>query len=236
MARKRQEVQLERTRTEIMQTARRLMGIHGTAGLSIRMIAREMDLTPPALYYYFASLDDLITALIVEAFEAFAEALELARDSASDGSTARAMLAVCTAYRQWALDHPTDFKLIYGTPIPGYEAPREITVPAARRSYDVFWQLLLKGLKTGQVKPQPAYQAIPPSIHNQLRELVGEEQSGPIDHDVERAIYYTAVGWPQMHGIVILELFEHIQPLVGDMDLFYRQQIINLLASFGLHI
>lgn len=233
MARKRLEAQLELTRTEIMETARRLMSEHGTAGLSIRMIAREMKLTPPALYYYFASLDDLITALIVEAFNAYGEALEMARDNTS--GTAQQLLAVCLAYRRWALDHPTDFKLIYGTPIPGYEAPREVTVPAARRSYDVVWQLLLQGLKSGELKPEPVYQTIPPTIRQQLIELVAAE-GGERDEDILRAIYYTAVGWPQMHGIVMLELFEHIQPMVGDMDLFYRQQMINMLAGFGLRV
>ncbi len=38
------------------------------------------------------------------------------------------------AYRQWALVYPQRYLLIFGTPLPGYHAPLEITQPVAARS------------------------------------------------------------------------------------------------------
>ena len=135
MAQTRREKQHISTQEEIKQVARRLMAEQGTAALSSRMIAREMGLTAPALYHYFASRDELITALIVDAFNALADALEEARDEAATGSAREQLVQTLLTYRRWALEHPIDFQLIYGNPIPGYEAPRELTVPAAERGF-----------------------------------------------------------------------------------------------------
>ncbi|MBL8166000.1 MAG: helix-turn-helix transcriptional regulator, partial [Anaerolineae bacterium] len=63
----------------IKDTARQLMAEHGTDGLSVRGIAKVLGITPPAIYHYFASLDELITALITDNFNALADALEAAR-------------------------------------------------------------------------------------------------------------------------------------------------------------
>ena len=60
------------------------------------------------------------------------------------------------------------------------------------------------------------------------------------DPDLAEAImhsaYLTAVGWPQLHGIVMLELFEHIQPLVGDVEEFYRQQVMHMMRTLGIAV
>ncbi len=82
MPRKRREDVYEFTRTKILGAARQSMAERGAANLSLREIARSLDLSAPALYHYFASLDDLITALVLDAFTAMADALEAARDRA----------------------------------------------------------------------------------------------------------------------------------------------------------
>jgi AcrR family transcriptional regulator len=124
------ESQRQDTREEIKAFARQQMAAEGTAALSLRAIARDMEMTAPALYRYFPSREDLITALIVDAFNALADALEAADAAPTQQDYGSRLRAVLMAYRGWALEHPTDFQLIYGNPIPGYSAPRELTVPA----------------------------------------------------------------------------------------------------------
>jgi AcrR family transcriptional regulator len=119
VARKRNGALNEAAVLAIKQHARQLMAEEGTAGLSIRGIAKMMEVTPPAIYHYFASLEDLITTLIAEDFNGLADALEAARDASSAATAGGKLLEVVVAYRQWALDHPVDFQLIYGNPIPG---------------------------------------------------------------------------------------------------------------------
>src|SRR5262245_16653675 len=118
-------------RDDIKTTARKLMAESGTEGLSLRAIARAMDITAPAIYTYFPTLDDLITALIVDAFNGLADAMKTARDNPTHAAHRERLRAAMESYRAWAWSHMAEYLLIFGTPIPGYEAPREITVPAA---------------------------------------------------------------------------------------------------------
>src|SRR5947208_2680318 len=97
----------------IKNAARQQMASEGTAAISLRAIARALDVTAPALYRYFTDRDDLITDLIVDAFNALADALVAAdAEQARDDYGAR-LIATLLMYRRWAIEHPTDFKLIY---------------------------------------------------------------------------------------------------------------------------
>ncbi len=201
----------------------------GTAGLALRPIARELGLTATALYRYFPSLDDLITALIVEAFNALADSLETARNGAAQAPVLERLRTVLLAYREYAVSHPTDFELIYGSPIPGYDAPREVTVPAASRSLTAIVPLLEEALQTGALTPAPPYDVLPPAAQDQLTRL-REHDGYP---ESERALYLTVVGWTVIHGMIMLELFGHTPPLIGDPAEFYAAQVDRLIVSLG---
>lgn len=140
------ETRRERLRTatiiEIKEIARRHMAEKGAAALSLRAIAREMGMSSPALYRYFASRNDLVTALIVDAYNGFADALQAARDGRAQDDHAGQLSAVAYAYRDWALAAPQEYALIFGTPIPAYEAPPDMPSPAAARSMSVFLGVL----------------------------------------------------------------------------------------------
>lgn len=204
------------------------MALLGTAGIGLRAIARELGLTAPALYRYYSSLDELITALIVEDFHALADAMEAARDDTAGGAAAR-LRAVMLAYREWAVAHPTDFQLIYGNPIPGYHAPREVTVPAVVRGFVVLVGLIEEALQTGALRPHPPYDHIPDETTTSLRNLIVRD-GYPVS---EMALYLAVVGWTTGHGAIVLELFNHLGPVVGDPAVFYAAQVDRLLIAFG---
>ncbi|HEV2580265.1 MAG TPA: TetR/AcrR family transcriptional regulator [Ktedonobacteraceae bacterium] len=231
MEQTRRERQYLATQEEIKGVARRLMAEHGTAGLSTRMIAREMGLTAPALYHYFASRDELITALIVDAFNALADALELARDRAAAEPAREQLTQTLLTYRQWAIEHPIDFQMIYGNPIPGYEAPRELTVPAAARGFMILVPLaarLMHDDNRHASNPAREGDAIPQSVQANLTEMRARD-----GYDVPLEVLYGAVsGWTRLHGIIMLELFHHLQPIVGDVDAFYRAEIESILSTY----
>jgi len=214
----------------IKATARRHMAAQGTAALSLRAIARDLELTAPALYRYFPSRDDLITALILDAYNALADALEAEDHRHLDADPATRLYAVLLRYRAWALEHPTDFQLIYGNPIPGYEAPWEPSVAAAQRTFVVVVGILQAALVTGALQPMPGYTDVPSSIEAHLRQMARE---GGFDA-APLVLYIATVGWTRVHGIIMLELFTHIQPVIGDTDAFYRVEVLHLLQSMGL--
>ena len=229
MAQTRRERQHAAIREEIKETARRLMKEHGTEGITTRLIAREMGLTAPALYHYYASRDHLITALIVDAFNALADTLQEVCEQASEERPDEQLRRALLAYRQWALAHPADFQLIYGNPIPGYEAPREVTVPAAVRGFRVLVPLVEKLLGKAPGSLSPEYSSIAPEVHAFLREQIVRE--GYLVSP--QALYLTIVGWTRIHGIIMLELFHHLQPTIGDVDALYVSEVEILLKHIG---
>lgn len=231
MPRIRDQENYQATLQQVKATARRLMAEHGTAGLSVRGIAKALDLTPPAIYTYFPSLDDLITALITDNFNALADALEAARDAAESDAVAR-LLAVLMAYRAWALAHPVDFQLIYGNPIPEFSAPREVTVPAVVRGFRVMVEALEHVLQSPEYTPAPPYESVPAFLAKQLDAMRAQDGYAVS----AMAMYLGVVGWSQLHGLIVLELFNHLGPVVIDTDAHFRDQTRRMLRAFGVQV
>jgi AcrR family transcriptional regulator len=102
----------------------------GAATLSLRGGAPGLNQVPSALYRYYASRDELITALIVDAYGDLADVLEAAADSRR-GPRGR-WEDVADALRGWAVREPHRFALVYGSAIPGYAAPPDTIAPAGR--------------------------------------------------------------------------------------------------------
>ena len=117
---------------EILAAARRQLATVGPVALSLRAVAREVGMASSAVYRYFPSRDELLTALIVEAYDDFGASVERVEAAVPRGEHERRWDAICGGARDWGLAHPHDFALVYGTPVPGYAAPR-LTVPAATR-------------------------------------------------------------------------------------------------------
>jgi AcrR family transcriptional regulator len=239
MSKIRREEQHTAIRAEFKSAARRLMEKEGTAGISIRAIGREMDMSAPAIYHYYPSQDALITDLILDAFGALADRLEQTRQNCAELPAVEQLRKVLLAYREWALAYPIDFQLIYGNPIPGYTAPEESTGPAATRSFIIIAGLIAQVIVAPGFSPQPEYSRIPVELEPHFHELgpqlveMGFETASALP---ELALYLATVGWPLIHGIIMLELFNHLQPVVGDVNAFYCSEVENLLRRLGMEV
>jgi AcrR family transcriptional regulator len=232
MARTRRERILDITRGEIKDIARQLMVEKGTAGLSMRAIARQMGMTAPALYHYYASLNDLITALIQDAFTELAETLESADKDPALKNTAGRLAVVAIAYRNWALENPIDFQLIYGNPIPNYKQPTDVTYPPARRSFLVTAKIFAEGIESGEIDLPVKYRNFPPVIEQSLIDLTKVDGHGlPLP-----ALYLAAASWAKIHGHVMLELYDLIQPVISDVDSFFQYEVQIYLQQVGVKI
>jgi AcrR family transcriptional regulator len=130
---------------EIIEAGRRHLATDGAAGLSLRAIARELGMASSAVYRYMASRDELLTKLIIDAYDslgAAAEAMEALRDR---GDLFGRWSAVCEAVRSWAIANPNEYALIYGSPVPGYVAPAD-TVASASRVSNLLVQILIEAV------------------------------------------------------------------------------------------
>ncbi len=227
MPRKRHMELREATFADIKAAARQLMAEKGTAGLSMRAIARELEMTAPALYYYYASLDDLITDLIVENFNDQAIALETAWNETT-GSEKERLLALFMAYRQWVIKKPVDFMLINGNPIPGYVAPAAITTPAAAHVLEVTINAIAATLSAGEIGVSAEALTMPDSVRADLNAMREERQ---YNASIE-AIYMALMGWFQANGQLALEIYHALDNIVGNSaEDMYRHRA---LAAFGL--
>jgi AcrR family transcriptional regulator len=210
-------------REEIKNRARQQMAEQGHVGLSLSAIARGMELTTPAMYRYYASRDDLISALIVDAYNSFADALDAASKSLPERTYASRLTAVCLAYRDWAIAHKTDFGLIYGTPIPGYEGPPE-TSAAAQRGALVLTDLFAAAVKEDAMP----LAAIPDQLARSIRETIQGYEGPP------EIVYRFLSGWARLHGMVMLEVYNQTAFILRDTEGFYRQEVAELVATSGI--
>jgi AcrR family transcriptional regulator len=215
----------EGTREEIKALAREQMTASGTAALSLGAIARSMEMVPSALYRYYRSRDELITALIVDAYHALADALFAAASLYQANDYRGRLLAASLAYREWAVGHAVDFLLIFGNPIPGYEAPAQETEPAALRLFSQFLQIMQEAYVAGVLRPPAPHEA-----------LVARGQIGkPIWYPaIDALVNYTGVAcWSRIHGMVMLELTGHLHPGLEPAR-FYHSECERILVELGL--
>lgn len=214
----------------IKAAARRQMAELGTAGLSLRGIARDLHVTAPALYNYFPRLDDLITALVVDAFTAMADAFETAIRGVDGTAHGPRIRAGALAYRQWAVDHPVDFELIYGNPIPGYVAPADVTIPLAARPFLAMTAQFVGAYRAEELTVPAEYATLPPAVeahlHNRYTGLLGDAPPA--------LLTLLASSWARIHGMVMLELFGHFGPVVGDPAAYFAYEIDAFLARLGM--
>ena len=210
---------------EITDLARAQLATVGAAGLSLRAVARELGMASSAMYRYFASRDELLTRLIIDGYDA----LGLAAEQADDPTAAprERWLAVCRAVRSWALAHPHEYALLYGSPVPGYSAPQD-TVPAAARVGLVLGRVLGDAARAGAL---PATSGTGTStVSADLVEVFGGDQPGLDDRVRARAL----VAWSGLYGTISFELFGHFVGSVTDADAFFDDAMRDLAGLIGL--
>lgn len=224
----RRQRQREATSEEIKATARRQMAEQGAAALSLRAIAAEMGLTAPALYRYFPNRDALVTALIVDAYRALGVALVAAEAGVARGDFGGRFLAAAGAYRAWSLAHPADFQLIFGTPIPGYHAPPEVTVPVVEEAFAPFFLIPHAAWEAGLLRGVVV--ALLPATDGRIGAWLdgaGLNLPAPLAR-------LLLEGWGQMHGLITLELIGQLPPLVGDGAELYEGAMRAFVDRLGL--
>jgi AcrR family transcriptional regulator len=192
---------------------------HGTTDLRFSDIAREMGMTPPALYRYFADGDDLLTALIVDAYDDLADAVSEARDRVPEDDPSGRLFAVSQAYRTWARREPQRFALILGMPVPGYAAPEEgPTTEAARRAMTQLKSLFFDALDRGLLG-EPLIRDVDESVR-QVAENPQHVGYAADERTLPPETFQAMLNcWVSMHGFTSLETnghFEFLPPEVRD--------------------
>jgi len=198
----------------------------GAPALSLRAIARELKITAPAIYNYFADRDALVTALIIDAYTSFGDSQIEARDAVPASDISGRMKAIGIAYRTWAHTYPQRYQLIFGTPIPGYEAPLMEVLPSSARSLSallsVVEQLRISGKLTVKSFPE---------VKNEYK--VGFDTWKTYGGDVDLlTISVAMIIWSRVHGIVSLEIAGNLPPFGTSGDELYLYEMDSINKQF----
>src|SRR3954471_6714658 len=167
---------------EIKAAARRQLETSGAESLSLRAVSRELGMVSSALYRYFASRDDLLTALIIDAYSALADEVEAADRAAHPAGFRARWQAVCRTVRAWATAHPHEYALVYGSPVPGYHAPETTIAPASRVPITIMG--IIRDADETAALPAPADEPpLPPVLTEQaahIAALAAPDVPGPL--------------------------------------------------------
>ncbi len=209
--------------SEILGVARRHLAEGGAVNLSLRAVARDLGMVSSALYRYFPSRDDLLTALIVDAYGAVADVGEAADRACKRTDLLGRWLAVCKAVRTWALANPHEYALIYGTPVPGYVAPVATVEPVVR-----FSTVLLDILVDAHVVGRLAESASPVS-KSVARSFGSLRAQAPSDLP-DAAVINGVIGWTHLFGAISSELFGHRHNVVDNHQVFFDYEMRQIAA------
>jgi AcrR family transcriptional regulator len=207
-ARRRREL-LAAIRAAALEELRR----SGASGLSLRAVARDVGIAVSALYRYFPSRDELLTDLIVAAFDEHADAVEA---GATHDDVGEALRGIMRAYRDWAVAHPAQFGLAYGAPVPGYAAPPEQTVRPGTRIGLFALTVLARAYAEDRLHPDTLRQRaarLSPGTAEQLQSW-SERHKQPLPTEV-LAVWLDL--FVRLHGLVSMEVFGLLRPITPDV-------------------
>jgi AcrR family transcriptional regulator len=214
---------------EITDVARRHLAKDGAAGLSLRAVAREMGMVSSAIYRYYPSRDDLLTALIIDGYNAEGETVEKAEAACERDDFMGRWLATSHAVRDWALAHPHEYALLHGSPVPGYRAPEDTIAPAMRDAA-VFGRIVSDAHREGVLDPPGGYPVPPESLAADAAAIREALLPDVPDDVIARAV----TAWPGLYGAVSFELFGQYANVITDLTATFDYAMRGLGRFIGL--
>jgi len=226
----------EEITAEIVSAARARLREAGPGELSLRAVARDVGMVSSAVYRYFASRDELLTALLIAAYDELGAATEDADEGVADRTDYLARwVATCAATRTWSVTHPHDYALLYGSPVPGYAAPQDTVGPATRVIVSLV-QIIEEAHGAGAaapLAPAPAGTGDPSDAVAAAMDFIRDH--GVVNDDaLPEMVVRTLMAWSTLFGTLSFELFGHLQGSVSDFDGYFRHVTLRLAADLGL--
>jgi AcrR family transcriptional regulator len=212
---------------EIKAVARRHLAAEG-ANLSLRAVARDLGMVSSAVYRYFASRDDLLTALILDGYNSLGQAVEEAEAVAPRKDLTGRFLAAARGARDWALHHPAEYALLYGSPVPGYAAPLD-TVQPATRVQAVLVGILRDGVSAGILTVR-SNERLPRSLRAELKQVLTDPRfTGVPEPILARGV----TAWLHLFGVLSFELFGQFNRFISERDTFFDHEMRGIAAIVG---
>jgi AcrR family transcriptional regulator len=217
---------------EIKDEARRQLAREGAPALSLRAVTRSLGMASSAIYRYFPSRDDLLTALIVDAYDAIGKAAEEADATCARRDFGGRWRSVGMAIRTWAIANPHEYALVYGSPVPGYRAPEDTIGPASRVTL-ALTRIVDEASRSGDLVEPTDAPDLPPLDADVLVET-GRLAELAFPHATDEVIVRALAAWTQLFGMVSFELFGHFHAVVDDLEPVFERSLLEMGHLLGL--
>jgi AcrR family transcriptional regulator len=149
------ERRFQRTKQAILDAALEIIHEEGPAALSMRALAERSDYSPAALYEYFGSKDEIVTAVCQEGHERLASHM---RRVDPDLPVVEYLYQIGLGYIRFALENPDHFLLMFTTAPPG---PPPDFVPEmlleGESSYHILIAAIRRGIEEGVFCVRPGF-------------------------------------------------------------------------------
>ena len=218
--------QIPNLQEAIKETAWKQIAEFGAPALSLRAIARELNITAPAIYNYFPDRDALVTALIIDAYKSFGDSQLEARDAVPASNMEGRLKAIGIAYRTWAHTHPPRYQLIFGTPIPGYEGPLMEILPYGARSLSALVSVIEQLRLSSKLNIKSF-----PNVKEEYKAEFEVWKSYGGDVDI-LSLSVAMIIWARVHGIVSLEIAGNLPPFGASGDDLYLFEMDSIAKQF----
>ncbi len=216
---------------EILAAAHRRLAQEGPTQLSVRAVARDLGMASSAVYRYFPSRDELLTALLIRAYDALGDAVEAADAALPRTPLDRRWREFAQTVRAWARAQPQDWALLFGSPVPGYAAPASTVGPATRVT-GVLAQLLRDTARSappaGPHPDQAPGAGESDAFRLSVRALRGFLEGAEPTPVGDALLVRGMSAWSGLVGAVSLELFGHLRGAVTDFDVYLDHLLRSL--------
>jgi len=220
---------------EIKATARRVLVDQGVDGLALRAIAREMGMTAPGLYRYFASREDLVEHVVGDLYDELTDELEAVRDAARPATAGVQLMEVARAFRTWAVTHRSEFGLLFGSagqgvlPEDAHDYGDRPSQLAGARFGGVFAELVAR-LYFERGFPVPADDEIDPALQEQLQTWC-TKLPVPLPLGV---MHVFLACWIRLYGLICMEIFGHLRFALHDAEPMFEAELRALGGVLGV--
>ncbi|MEU6559638.1 TetR/AcrR family transcriptional regulator [Nocardia nova] len=208
-----------RTMDEIVRIGRDHLAVHGAAALSLRAVARDLGVVSSAVYRYVRSRDELLTMLVVDGYTELADVVDAALAGAPDDGATR-LRVLAHAVRDWALAEPARYGLLFGTPVPGYDAPAQETVVPGTRVIVALLGIVETACRTGELTDPGGDAAVPPELGADIARICAELGL----RIPEWAMARTLTVWTGLFGAVSFDVFD----MYGAQTFTDRSQVFDI--------
>ncbi|MFC5288783.1 TetR/AcrR family transcriptional regulator [Actinokineospora guangxiensis] len=199
------------------------------AELSLRAVARDLGVVPSALYRYVRDREALITLLIVDAYDELADEVDAAIAAAARKAYRARLEAAVLAARSWAIREPSRFALLYGTPVPGYSAPGDLTSGPGTRVVLALGTLAEDAWQAGKLRK--VVTTLPRAVRADMERLRREYE---LDMPAENVARVYGL-WSAVFGAILFDNFgQYGEGSLTDREGFLRVHVAGLAETIGL--